>query len=198
MKVELHLHTCRYSFCAVDEPEQVMLRAQEAGYDAVYITEHDAVWSAGELQDLRGLFPRLQIFCGLEKTLGSHHLLILGTCDRAYLRMDDPGEVLDKARRDGHLTVLAHPFRWDGGADVLRVGLLPDAVEYRTGNQNARQAAAAEAVARRLDLPVVSAGDVHALDFVDRYWIETQRDVHQANDIRQIVRDGAYANCCRE
>ena len=41
MKVELHLHTSRYSLCAVDSPAQMMLRYIDAGYQAVYITEHE-------------------------------------------------------------------------------------------------------------------------------------------------------------
>ncbi len=48
MKVELHLHTTRYSGCAVATGGELMERMVEIGYEAVFITEHDAVWSDGE------------------------------------------------------------------------------------------------------------------------------------------------------
>jgi len=80
MKVELHLHTSRYSACAINTPEEMMQRLVDTGYEAVYITEHNMVWSDKELDELRAKFPPLKIFpgvelnCGLE---GIQHLLVL-------------------------------------------------------------------------------------------------------------------------
>ena len=58
MKVELHLHTSRYSACAVCRPAEMMNGLIARGYEAVYITEHDAVWETAELNDLRRQFPQ--------------------------------------------------------------------------------------------------------------------------------------------
>ena len=49
MKVELHLHTSRHSPCARHRPEELLTRLVATGYDAVYLTEHDALWGEGEL-----------------------------------------------------------------------------------------------------------------------------------------------------
>lgn len=201
MKVELHLHTTRYSACAVNTPQEMMRRLVDAGYEAVYITEHDAFWSDEELAQLRAAVPGLRIFPGVELSLGRHHLLVLGTNDPAYLSLDSEAEAVEKARDERHLTVLAHPFRWEGGAEMLEAdeeSLLPDAIELRTPNQDAAQAQAAAEAAGRLNLSLVNAGDAHALDFIDRFWIETLRPIELADDIRNIVIDGAYGNCARE
>ncbi len=193
MKVELHLHTSRYSGCAMNTPEQMMQRLIDTGYGAVYITEHDAVWRDSEIEDLRRLFPQLRIFSGVELSLGSHHLLVLGTGDPEYVRIYDPADVVLKARREGHLTILAHPFRWPGGAEMLwDSGPLPDAIEYRTCNQDSMMGGVALDTAARLHLPVVSAGDIHSLLAINRFYIHTDRDLDYANDIRQIVIDGRY------
>ncbi|MCD6364554.1 MAG: hypothetical protein J7M14_01635, partial [Planctomycetes bacterium] len=109
MKVELHLHTSAGSVCAVNTPSEMLEALVESHYEAVYITEHDALWEAGELDELRRDFPQLRIFPGIERTLGSHHLLILGASNPEYLATEDISEVLDLARGEGHLTVLAHP-----------------------------------------------------------------------------------------
>jgi len=193
MKVELHLHTTRYSDCALNTPEQMMGRLVDTGYGAAYLTEHDAVWGEGELADLRGLFPQLRIFSGVELSLGVHHLLVLGTGDADYTRIGNPADVVLKARDEGHLTILAHPFRWPGGAEMLwDQGPLPDAIEYRTCNQDAMMGGVSLDTARELNLPVVNAGDTHALSVLNRFYINTDRDLDHANDIRQIVLEGRY------
>jgi len=203
MKVELHLHTCRYSGCARATPTELMGKLISAGYEAVFITEHDAIWRDWELDHLQSEFPDIRIFPGMELSLGNdvmplQHLLVLGANDPEYLLMGDLAEILDKARAAGHLTVLAHPARWPGGAQMLEEGLLPDALEYYTGSHTPPQAAQAAEIAARLRLPLVNSGDVHALDFIDRFWIETDRPLEKRGDIRSIVLSGAYANHPRD
>lgn len=177
-----------------------MERMIQIGYDAVYITEHDAVWGDWEIEQLQQGFPDIRIFGGVELSTGlekMQHLLVLGTTDRAYTRLDDVAEILEKARDEGHLTVLAHPFRWEGGAEMFNRGLQPDAIEYRTGNHDAGCAGLAEAVARQYALPLVNVGDVHGLGFLNRFWIETDRPLRKAGDIRTAVLNGEYTNGMR-
>lgn len=197
MKVELHLHTSRYSACSAVWPDEAMHALLAAGYEAVYLTEHHCVWPARELAALQREFPQLRIFPGVELNLTEdplQHLLVLGTSDPAYLRIRRPAEVLRKAREEGRLTVLAHPCRWAGGAQMIEEGLLPDAIEFRTCNQDLYRSGEALALARRMSLPVVNAGDVHSLEMVGRYWIETARPLIRADDIRQIILSGGYEN----
>jgi predicted metal-dependent phosphoesterase TrpH len=197
MKVELHLHTNRYSACAVATPGEFMRRLVEIGYEAVYITEHDAVWSEWEIAQLQAGHPLIRIFPGLERTLSAEsmqHLLILGTTDPAYLQMEDPAEVLEKARAEGHLTILAHPFRWEGAAGMLDSGLRPDALECYSSNHTAAEAARAAQAAERLKLALVNTGDSHGLHSLNRFWIETDQPLQKADDIRRIVMNKAYVN----
>ena len=194
MKVELHLHTNRYSTCAVNTPEEMMHRLLAAGYNAVYITEHDAVWRDRELAKLQRGFPDLRIFPGVEVSITSHHVLVLGTNDRAYLNISDETELLEKARADGHLTILAHPFRWGGGAMVLQQGLLPDAIEHQSCNHDPDAARESLGIADRLELPLVNTGDAHGVEMLGRYWVETARPIESANVIRTIIARRQYVN----
>ncbi len=197
MKVELHLHTSRYSACSKATPAELMERLVQSGYEAVFITEHDAVWSEREIEQLQQGFPDIRIFPGVELSTGPQkmqHLLILGTTDPEYTRLGDVAEILAKARDEGHLTVLAHPFRWEGGAEMLDNGLLPDALEFRTNNQNRKKAKIAADAAERLGLPLVNSGDVHGLKFVNHFWIETDMPLGKATNIRAVVLNRAYVN----
>ncbi len=202
MKVELHLHTKRYSGCATATPEELMQRLTDCGYGAVYVTEHDAVWPDAELDELRGKFPKLHIYPGLERSIGTsdapQHLLVLGSNDPGYLLMKDPAEIITRAMAEGDLTILAHPFRWENGAGILDKGLFPDAMEFRTCNQDAEAGAVAAQTAQRLGIPLVNAGDTHGLHFLDRFWIEVDRPLVSSHAIRGIVVDRAYRNCSSE
>ena len=199
MKVELHLHTSRYSACATDTPNDVMRELIDCGYGAVFITEHDAVWGDWELADLQMSFPEIRIYPGMEIALGSdksQHLLVLGTGDRTYLQLPTAEDIILRARREGHLTVLAHPFRWPDSPPVLLAGpVYPDAIELYTCNHTGLMADMSGRAGRQLDLPVVNAGDVHALSFVNRYWIETQDDPDGPEDVRRAILARRYSNC---
>jgi len=194
MKVELHLHTRRYSFCARNSPEAMMRGLIEADYDAVFLTEHDQVWQPDELAALRKEFPELRIFPGLELTLDEQHLLILGTTETDWLDMTDEAEILARARRDHFATILAHPFRWAGGDAMLRAGRLPDAIECRSGNQRGPMSLRAQEAADRLSLPAVHADDAHGLTMIGKFWIETARPLDRPGDIRDILLAGEYEN----
>ena len=203
MKVELHLHTSRYSACAVASPQELMTECIHCGYEAVYITEHDAVWSARDIDELQSEFPQIKIFGGVELTISYRplrHLVVLGTNDPQYLQFDDdPAAVLAKARREGHLSVLAHPFRWEDAETALDPQDLPDALEYETCNQaQPRQLQEVQLAADRFKLATVNAGDVHSLEFIDRYWVETNHPIESAKSIRPIVLKGAYRNIAAE
>ena len=201
MKVELHLHTSRYSGCATATPKDLMRALVREGYGAVFITEHDHIWEQGELDDLQRDFPSLRIFPGVELGYGdvrAEHLLVLGTQDPSYLRLGSPLLAIQKARRDGHLAILAHPFRWTGGDELLNSPYLPDAIEWRTCNQDAKAGDLAQATGTKLRIPLVNAGDTHSVEMVGRFWIETKQPLKKANDIRQIVISGAYQNRTRD
>ena len=175
-----------------------MTAALAARYQAVCITEHDAVWPADRLAALQAAFPRLRIFPGVELTIIDYtlHLVVLGTHDPDYVSLrQDPRAVLERAKANGHLTVLAHPFRWGGAEDLLGRGMIPDALEHRTANHPAPLAQVSRQWADAMGLALVNAGDTHHPSMLDRFWIETTRPIERAEDIREIVVAGQYVNC---
>ncbi len=198
MKVELHCHTNRYSACAGHSPQQAMGDLIAQGYEAVYLTEHNAVWSEEEIAELQEQFPQIRIFPGVEWSplfYGRHEVLVLGTSDPAVLSIQNDDALLVWARQQGCLAVLAHPFRREGGNDMLSAGLRPDAMEYQTCNVTGNAAENARKVAGELGVALVNAGDLHVASMIGHVWLETNGPVEQANDIRRIVLAGAYKNC---
>ncbi len=195
MNVELHLHTSRYSGCAQNTPAEMMRGLIEAGYDAVFLTEHNTIWEVDELAGLQAQFPQIRIFGGVELSFDMQHLLVLGTTDPAFLAVANASEAIEKAREANLATVLAHPFRWAGGADMLDEGLRPDAIEYLTWNQQGESAGLALDASQRLELPLVNAGDIHAVEMIGGYWIETFSNIEKPTDLHHFLQSGEYRNC---
>ncbi len=162
------------------------------GYEAVFITEHDTVWSESELADLQSVFPEIRIFGGVELTVDRCHLQVLGTCDPDYAEMHDAAAIITKAREDGFATILAHPLRWMGGDEVLACGVFPDALECGTPNHDDFRRKRAIKVCEQLELAPVFADDVHCEEIIGSYWIETERPLVGPKDIRQILVDRSY------
>jgi hypothetical protein len=196
MKVELHCHTSEFSACAPATAAELLTAMIAKGYDAVYLTEHDVVWPPDALAALQARFPAIRIFPGVEVTLATgrfQHLVVLGTHDPAYVAMADaPEALLERARAEGHLTFFAHSFRTETSHELLDRGIFADALEWASGNQHHEKMAMAYRLAAEHGLPLVNAGDSHAVEGLDRQWIETHRDIVEADDIRGIVLDRAY------
>lgn len=202
MKVELHLHTNRYSGCATNAPAPTMHQLVKKGYGAVYITEHDHVWSDEELSEIQKEFPSLKIYPGIELTIDSGpnvcHLIVLGTNDPLYLDIaDDPAKVAAIAAERNHLTVLAHPFRWPGADELLDI-VVPDAFECQTCNQTGDNVEQAKDRSKKCGVALVNADDVHALNMIGRFWIDTRDNLSCAEDIRRIILERHYINCSSE
>ena len=172
----------------------------EAGYDAVFLTEHNTVWPDGALNKLRERFPGIRIFPAIEinNRVVPEDLLVLGTNDRTFVDLafaDRWDDVLTKAKDDGCATVLAHPCRFTGGHNMLHGGLRPDAMEHRTSNHDEAMSIAACAIAERRHVPLVNAGDLHSAVAVGKFWIETDETINDATDIAPMLRKQAYRNC---
>jgi len=196
MKTELHTHTHPYSSCAVDSVETILKAMIRAGYGAVYLTEHERVWTHTEMRLLQQTFPQIRIFPGVELSLdpaGSTHMLVLGTTDQEYIWLQyEPEAVLQKARQENNLTVLCHPFRWTDTAELLKYGPLPDAMEYRTNNHQGEMAERSLRAAAKCKLPLVNSGDIHAVRSINRFYIETEYPLEHPCDIRPLVMGGRY------
>ncbi|MCK5113986.1 MAG: PHP domain-containing protein [Phycisphaerae bacterium] len=200
MKVELHCHTSRFSLCAVNTPDEMLARLVEEKYDAVFLTEHDALWSPQDIAFMQKRHPKIKIFPGLELTHhhdegeGISHILILGTTDASFLFITDPEAIIAHAKKSDCLTIVAHPYRWTGADEFLKSSTLPDAMEGLTPNHSPRNAVLAHQAGKQLSLPIVNTSDAHAAKFIGRYWIETNIDFETPQQLREIIVAREYKN----
>ena len=198
LKVEVHSHTEKYSVCSRIPPRELVAMADASGYDAVFLTEHDRVWSKSEMAGLQELAERVKIYPGIEVTLTDEvHVLVLGAQDPVYERLKTPSEVFGQACADGFLTVVAHPFRWSHA--LPEYCRLADAVEVMTCNHGMEDhAAAAREYALAQNMAEIYASDAHGLNFMNKFWLEMYEPFRTAQEFRNLVLAGRYENHTRE
>ncbi|MCP4643377.1 MAG: hypothetical protein GY851_23220 [bacterium] len=171
--------------------------AEASDYDVVFLTDHGKVWPAHELAAAREFCDRVRIFPGIEITFPEGpDVLVLGADNPLYESLQSPSEVLAQACADGYLTILAHPYRWEG--TLAPYCPLLDAVEVRSCNHPLQsQADRAEQYAIDHNMAQLFAGDAHGLNFLNRFWIETDETFETPQELRRLILAGRYENKMR-
>jgi len=120
------------------------------------------------------------------------HVLVFGA-DIAKGPWHDHRAFLRAVRDQGGATVLAHPYRYEDGAERLAELLRVDAVEVASVNVRPEQAELARSLARRLGLPMVAGSDAHQAKHVGRYATRFVRGVATSAEVAEEIRAGSVA-----
>ncbi len=197
MKVEIHSHTRDYSACSRIQPRDLVAMAEAMGYGAIFLTDHGRVWRKDELSALQRLSRKVRVFSGIEVSLPDRiDVLVLGADDPAYEELRLPHQLLAQASADGFLTVIAHPFRWN--ESLPRYCLAADAIELCTCNHPQPEwVEAARLFAAEHGLAGLYASDAHGLNFLNKFWIETEDDFATPQEFRRLAVTGRYNNRTR-
>ncbi|MCC6793846.1 MAG: PHP domain-containing protein [Candidatus Hydrogenedentes bacterium] len=198
MKVDIHCRTERFSPGSRIVPKELIQMAEAAGYDAVFLTDRGKVWSAREIAALNEMCDRLRILPGIEIALPEDlNLLVLGADNPVYEAMTSPSEVFAQACADGYLTVIvqARPST----AALPGYCALADAVETVTCvRPDPKQTAGLRAYGEARRMAELYASDAEGLNYLNRYWVETQEPFATAQEFRNIMLARRYENHSRE
>jgi len=185
---DLHVHT-DVSRDGESSVEEILKRAEEAGLDAIAITDHDSTDGAKRAMACKS---DVIVIPGIEVSTKQGHLIVLGVTEVIPSGLD-VGETIAIAHDLGAVLILPHPFHlWRHGVARKRRApmLLVDAVEvfnsrYIVGSANGKAAR----MAKRLGKPCVGGSDAHNAKFVGfgRTFVDAEPNVAA---ILQAIRDG--------
>jgi len=197
LRIDLHLHTRRYSKCSRIDPARLIGQAVRAGLDGVVITEHHHQWSQEELDELVSMsnHPGFLILSGFEYTSAQGDLLIYGlTPEHAgQFRPGWPPErAAEQVRELGGTCVAAHPTRAGLGFDERLESLPIAAMEVASINLKAHEQRLARNIAKTLKIPAIASSDAHDLRDVGRYATEFEDLVLNMPDLQQALSHGRF------
>ncbi len=196
-KIDMHMHTRRYSACSHIEAEQIIHQADRAGLDAIVITEHHYQWGEEELQELeRQAGPhRVMVWAGFEYTSTQGDILVYGlhsSLATGFPSMLRPEQVVEQVLAMGGFCVAAHPTRAGLSFDE-RIAQLPlTALEVHSVNMQEHEQRLAASLARSLKLPSVANSDAHNLAHVGAYFTEFERPVRSIKELQPALQHGKF------
>jgi predicted metal-dependent phosphoesterase TrpH len=177
--IDLHVHTSPASPCSSAPQDLLIEEAKRIGLNGICFTDHNYVWTAARIEDLRQKHGFL-VLRGNEITTDQGDMLVFGLekdIKGIILLQDLRKEVLDA----GGFIIAAHPFRGflTFGAEQLGLNTEKaaqralfqhvDAIEILNGKVTEKENRLASSVAERLGLPATGGSDAHEVSEVGRY-----------------------------
>ena len=171
-RIDLHVHTSRYSPCAETlDPGRLQFIMVQEDLHGVVITEHDHLWSAEEISELNFKHNRRRIYRGVEISSSNGHFLVIGL---DHMDGIDHGigikHLAEIVQNAGAAVIWAHPYlNYCNIPDPLSVELMHNeihAIEVVSGNTDSDETNSAFEYARRTGCSAVGGSDAHILEQV--------------------------------
>ncbi|WP_319506892.1 PHP domain-containing protein [uncultured Methanolobus sp.] len=190
MKFDLHVHSC-YSKDSNSSLDDILEHAARNGLDGFAICDHDVI-EGGIACSKRAkeIGSDLVVIPGVEVSSSKGHILVLGVRESIEPGLS-PEETIKKARQQGAVVIIPHPFKMTSHGIGYVEGLDTDAVEVLNSrcvtdgpNNKARK------VAQELGFPMVGGSDSHEAEMVGRSYTEIQADSRTVEGVLDGIRKG--------
>jgi predicted metal-dependent phosphoesterase TrpH len=193
MKYDLHVHTSRYSPCALESPDVLCQNALQRGLRGIALTEHELWWPNHELEALRRRFPDLVLFRGSEYTCNEGHFLVFLPEEQDDTPPAHSGvlKLIDAVHERSGLIIWAHPFRFGEpwSAWVEKANL--DGVEVSSSNMDGKTGKLARRVAQEKGFRVFQNSDTHVLETLGLYYNEIPADIRNTTELILNLRNSS-------
>nr|WP_321497833.1 PHP domain-containing protein [uncultured Methanolobus sp.] len=190
MKFDLHVHSC-YSKDSNASLDDILEHAAANGLDGFAICDHDRIEGgfacARRAQEIGS---KLIVIPGVEVSSSKGHILALGIREPIEPGLS-PEETIKKAREQGAVVIIPHPFKLTSHGIGYIEGLDADAIEVLNSrcvtdgpNNKARKAA------EELGFPMVGGSDSHEAEMVGRSYTEIDTDATTTEEVLDAIRAG--------
>jgi predicted metal-dependent phosphoesterase TrpH len=160
IRADLHIHIKPYSDDSTVTPKSLVEKLVAHNFIKVAaVTDHNTVEGLSEARKLAAAYHDILIIPGVEISTDEGDLLVLG----AEEMPPEPWtveEVVDFARDNACVSVVAHPYREYGMGDLAR-NYKVDAIEVLNGVSSPHANKLAHELAKSMGLPGLAGSDAH-------------------------------------
>ena len=198
MKIDLHVHASERSACSNAREEDQIRAAIRKGLDGLVFTDHHRLVPKEQLAFLNKKYAPFRIFGGVEITVEEgEDFLVLGIHETSLERWYWSHEELNAfvRQRNGWMA-LAHPYRFRQNINVDIERMPPDAVEICSHNVRKDLQERIRQLAQKIDVPVVSNSDSHAVRTSGQYYNVFPHPIkHQEELIMHLKMRDFHCSC---
>lgn len=206
MHIDLHVHTAEASPCSSAAVDLLIKEAQRIGLDGICLTDHNHVWKAARIEELRQKHGFL-VFRGNEITTDQGDILVFGFNEEIQ-GIIPLADLRKQVLKTGAFMIAAHPFRGFLTFGIGHLGLTPekameralfrfvDAVEVLNSRVTAKENAFAAKVAAGMGLPGTGGSDSHEVSEVGIYATSFSHDIKEEKDLLAALHGGNYSPVC--
>ncbi len=203
MTIDLHVHTSPASPCSSASVDALIEEAKRIGLDGICLTDHNHVWDATRVEELRQKHGFL-VLRGNEITTNQGDVLVFGL-DKNIQGIIDLKELRREVDEANGFMIVAHPFRGFLVVGVDEAGLTPekamerplfnyvDAVEILNGKVTDKENDFALTVTEGLGLSGTGGSDAHEVEEVGMYATEFYEEIRNEQDLVEALKSGAYS-----
>jgi len=159
IRADLHIHTTYSDDSTVTPKALVEKLVAHNSIKVAAVTDHDTVNGLNETRKLAATYPDILIIPGVEISTAEGDLLILGT-EETPPKPWTMENVVDFARDNACVSVVAHPYREYGMGD-LAMNYKIDAIEVLNGESSPQANKQAHELAKSMGLPGLAGSDAH-------------------------------------
>ncbi len=205
MLIDLHAHTWPRSHDSVLSPDELVVRAKQAGLDAIVFTEHDTLWDEASIRALCEKHQFL-VLAGVEISTDEGHMLVFGI-DKYVFGMHRSAELARYVEAVDGAMVAAHPYRrqmpWyirneeEYEQALARAAANPayrfcNALEELNGRGSDRENAFSKRLCERMGMPGTAGTDSHAIQDVGRCATYFEREIRDVRDLIREIKAGRF------
>jgi predicted metal-dependent phosphoesterase TrpH len=187
IRADLHIHTT-YSDDSTVAPKTLVEKL--VAHDSIKVaavTDHDTVEGLNVAQKLASAYPDILIIPGVEISTAEGDLLVLGA-EETPPKPWTVESVVDFARDNACVSVVAHPYREYGMGDLAR-NYKVDAIEVLNGESSQQANKLAHELAKSMGLPGLAGTDAHTPSEVLTVYTEVQAGL-DVDEILKALRKG--------
>jgi hypothetical protein len=202
MVIDLHVHTKPLSPDSDIEPEEAIQEAKRIGLGGICFTEHNKVWQARDLEELRQKWNFL-VLCGVEVETSQGHILVFGLHKdfEGVIPIDEIKGLVDEA---GGVMILAHPFQTFVVFGPSQIGLTPeqaskreifhwvDLIEGFNGKVAPADNNLAQEVSKILGIMITGGSDAHSIKRLGRCVTIFEKNITNESQLISELKAGRF------
>jgi len=159
IRADLHIHTTYSDDSTVTPKALVEKLATHSSIKVAAVTDHDTVKGLNETRKLAAAYPDILIIPGVEISTTEGDILVLGA-EETPTHPWTVENVLDFARDNEYVSVVAHPYREYGMGEAAK-NYRFDAIEVLNGESSPHANKMARELAKTMRLPGIAGSDAH-------------------------------------